>query len=173
MELISKNNLRNMLFCLIALVTLNGCAANKITNIENYIGLYEIVDKECEVAQSDLKPCQYDLFFELLKGQFAGVEDSELAIVFWSGDPKIDSELQYTSHLIRNHKLQRISGNKFWLSNDDESQEYLIFSSGKLIEYHALYNSSDSAKRRTIHYKLKHVRRGNFPSVRLNYPGNK
>ena len=162
-----------MVFCLIALVTLNGCAANKITNIESYIGLYEIVDKECEVAQSDLKPCQYDIFFELLKGQFIGVEDRELAAVFWTGDPKMDSELQYTSRLIRNQKLQSISGNKFLLSNDDESQEYLIFSRGKLIEYHALYNSSDSAKRRTIHYKLKHVRRGNFPSVRLNYPGNK
>ena len=108
-----------MLFCLIALVTLNGCATNRITNIESYIGLYEIVDKECEVAQSDLKACQYDLFFELLKGQFIGIEDRELAAVFWSGDPKIDSELQYTSHLVRNHKSQNISGNKFWLSNDD------------------------------------------------------
>ena len=113
------------------------------------------------------------LFFEIVKGQFVGVKDNELAYVFWSGDPKVDSELQYASHLIVNHESRKISNNKFLLSNDGDSKEYLIFSDGMLIGYHAVYNASDKIKRRVVHYKLNPVRRGNLPLVRLNYLGNK
>lgn len=173
MRLLFKYNLKKVIFCLFAFAAINGCATTKNVNIESHIGLYEIVDKECEVAQSDFDPCKYTLFFELLKGQFIGVKNSELAFVFWSGDPKIDSELQYTSQLIRNHGSRNITDNKFWLSNDSESQEFLSFSGGTLIGYHAVYNTSDKVKRRAVHYKLKLVRRGDFPLVRLNYPGNK
>jgi len=173
MSLISKFNLGKLIFCLVTFVTVNACAITRTDNIESYIGLYEIINSECDIAQEDFDPCKDTLFFEILKGQFIGVKDNELAYVFWSGVPKIDSELQYTSHLLRNHESSKISGNKFWLSNDSESQEYLIFSDGMLIGYHVVYNAGDKAKHRVIHYKLKPVRRGNLPLVRLNYPGNK
>jgi hypothetical protein len=101
------------------------------------------------------------------------VKDGELAYVFWSGDPKIDSELQYTSYVIRAHHLKSINKNKYFLVNDTESKEYLEFSGGKLIGYYVLYSASDGNKRRFIHYKLKPIRRGDLLLVRLNYPGNK
>lgn len=173
MRLLSKYNLEKIFLLLITVVVINGCATTKSINIESNIGLYEIVDKDCRVAQSDFDPCKYTLFFELLKGQFIGVKDSELAFVFWGGDPKIDSELQYTSHLIRNHRSRNITDNKFWLSSDGESQEYLSFSGGKIVGYHVVYNASNTVKRRAIHYKLNLVQRGDFPLVRMNYPGNK
>lgn len=173
MRLVSKYNLKKIFLFLFALVTIDGCATTEAVNIESNIGLYEIIDRECKVAQSDLDPCKYTLFFELLKGQFIGVKDSELAFVFWGGDPKVDSELQYTSHLVRDHGSRNITDNKFWLSKNSESHEYLSFSGGKIIGYHVVYNASNKVKRRDIYYKLNLVRRGNFPFVRMNYPGNK
>lgn len=168
-----KYNLRKLIFCLIAFITVSSCTSATTSDIESHIGLYEIEDAECNMAKNEFDPCKYTIFFELLKGQFVGVGDNELAYVFWSGDPKADPELQYTSHLIRNHKTAKISDNKFWLSNDGESQEYLIFSEGKLIGYHVVYDDAGKTKRRVINYKLKPVQRGSLPLVRMNYPGNK
>ncbi len=171
--LTSKSFMGKTILILVAIAALNGCATTKNTNIENHIGLYEVVKSECEVAPGSLDPCKNTLFFEILRGQFIGVKDDDFAYVFWSGDPKIDSELQYTSHVIRNYDLKSINKNRFFLVNDTESQEYLEFSDDKLVGYYVTYSAGDEYKRRAIHYKLKPVRRGNLPFVRLNYPGNK
>lgn len=157
----------------IALVVLNGCAITKNTNIENAVGLYEIVESACEPENADSDPCKNTLFFEILKGQFMGIKDNELAYVFWSGDPKIDSELQYTSHLISNSNSKSVLGDKYFLVDDADSQEYLEFSDRGLSGYRAVYGAGDGVKRRVIHYQLIPVQRGNLPLVRLNYPGNK
>ncbi len=160
------------LLTFIVIIALKGCATTKQPGIESYIGLYEVVDSECEVAPGGFNPCENTLFFELLRGQFIGVKNSDLAYVFWSGDPKIDSDLQYTSHLIQNHDSKKINKNKYFLIKEAESQEYLEFSAGKLVGYYAVYSASDGFKGRVIRYNLKPVRRGNLPFVRLNYPGN-
>ena len=158
---------------LVTFLIINSCTSIKPVDIKRYTGLYEIVDSECNLGNSDFNPCKNTLFFELLQGQFMGIKDHELAYVFWSGDPKTDAELQYTSHLIRDNKLNYLSANKFWLNNSGDALEYLIFSEERLIGYHAEYKAGNKVERRTIHYKLKPVRRGNLPFVRLNYPGNK
>lgn len=170
---ISSSFVGKTILALIVVAALNGCAITKSSSIENYIGLYEVVNSECEVALGSFDPCNTTLFFEITRGQFIGVENNELAYVFWSGDPKVDSELQYTSQIIRGHDLKSISNNKYFLGNDTESQEYLEFSGGELIGYHVVYSAGDGYKRRAIQYKFKPVRRGNLPLVRLNYPGNK
>ncbi len=171
--LIYKFCFEKIIFCLVILATLNGCTTTKEKNIEAYIGLYQIVESECGAISGDFNPCENTLFFELLKGQFIGVEDSELAYVIWSGEPKIDSELQYTSHLVRNHDLRSVTENKFVLVDDEDSQEYLLFYDDKLAGYHGVYATGEGLKHRAIHYKLEPVQRGNLPKVRLNYPGNK
>ena len=154
-------------------VVLNSCTRLNTKNIEDYIGLYQIVDSDCDNIQDQFNPCENTLFFELLKGQFIGVEDSQLAYVFWSGDPKLDAELQYSAQLIADHPEKMISKNTFWLNNDDDSKEYLLFSKGELSGYKVIYNVNDKNNRRVIHYTLKSVQRGNLPNVRLNYPGNR
>ena len=171
--LISRSFIDKTILILVAIAVLNGCATTKNSNIDNYIGLYEVVNSECEVASGGFDPCKNTLFFEILRGQFIGVKDNELTYVFWSGDPQVDSELQYTSHVIRDHDLKSIDNNRYFLVNDTESQEYLEFSGGKLIGYYVVYSAGDGYKRRAIQYKLNPVRRGNLPFVRLNYPGNK
>lgn len=171
--LMHKSFFARAIFYFVAFATLSGWTNTKGNNIETHIGLYQIIDSKCEAVSDDFDPCESSLFFELLKGQFIGVEDNELAYVIWSGDPKIDSELQYTSHLVRNHDLRSITGNRFILVDDDDSQEYLLFSDGKLTAYHVVYATGNGSQHRAMHYKLKPVQRGNLPHVRLNYPGNK
>lgn len=167
-EKLKKYYLGTLLFILV------GCAGEDVFNIDDHIGLYEIVKSDCNIEKGAFDPCESTHFFEILKGQFIGIEDGDLAYVFWSGDPAIDSELQYTSQLIANYKTKKVSGGKFWLNNnnnDDDVNEYLILDGGYLKEYYVRYNSG--GKSREIRYTLAPVKRGNLPSFRMNYPGNK
>ena len=165
--------IRHISFSILILASINSCSNVQPFNIENHIGLYQVMESQCEVATDAFNPCGNTHFIELVKGQFMGIKDSELAYVFWSGDPKIDPELQYTSHLVRNPVITELVDNKFWLNSDAESQEYFGFSDGNLTTYYAKYTSSNKNENRVIQYTLKPVIRGNLPFVRLNYPGNK
>ena len=155
------------------ILTLASCATSDRTNIESYIGLYEVVDSKCDAEEGTVNPCEDTHYFELVKGQFMGVNDSELAYVFWSGDPKIDPELQYSSFLIEHDSSGSLRDGKFWLSDDIESQEYLGFSEGKLTTYYAKYVVGNNGKVRIVEYSLKPVARNSLSHVNLNYPGNK
>lgn len=140
-------------------------------DIENHIGLYKVVESSCELEVEAYDPCKYTHFFEIVKGQFIGIGNNEIGYVFWSGDPKIDPELQYTSHTISNFQSQKVKDNRYYL-DDSEDSEYLVFSAGQLMAYHVAFEATDKSSQRAITYKLKEVKRGNLPSYRLNYPGN-
>ncbi|MCF6256645.1 MAG: hypothetical protein L3K25_10190 [Gammaproteobacteria bacterium] len=156
------------------LTTTSACSSDKSFNLEDHIGLYELVDKECDILNDDVfNPCDSTYFFELVKGQFSGISDSELAYVFWSGYPKIDPELQYTAQLIKHHTTLKETNNKLWLNKDSDMQEYLSFSEGKLNHYFVKYTTGNSGLTRTIQYSLKPTLRANYPDFYLSYPGNK
>lgn len=155
------------------ILTLTACAIGNRVNLENYIGLYEVVESKCDVAEGSINPCEDIHFFELVKGQFMGIKDSELAYVFWSGDSKIDPELQYASFLVEHNGEAKMHDGKLWLNETDDSQEYLGFSGGKLTTYYAKYSVGNKGDTRTIQYMLKPVSRESLPHVRLIYPGNK
>jgi len=150
----------------------SACSSNKPFNLENHIGLYELVDKKCDIVNGAFNPCDSTYFFELVKGQFSGIKDSELAYVFWNGDPKIDAELQYTAQLIKHHTTLKEANNKLWLNKDSNTQEYLNFSEGELNRYFVKYTIGNSGVTRTMQYSLKSALRANHPSFHLNYPGN-
>jgi len=155
------------------LTTTSACSSDKPFNLENYIGLYKLVGKKCDIVNGAFNPCDSAHFFELVKGQFSGIKDSELAYVFWTGDPKIDPELQYTAHLIKHHTIAKLTNNKLWLNKDSNTQEYLSFLEGKLNLYFVKYTSGNNSAIRTIQYSLKPVLRANQPDFHLNYPENK
>lgn len=165
--------LMKILSSLFIVFILSSCSTVKYIDLENYIGLYEVVGSKCDVSSSSVDPCDSTLFIEIVKGQFMGVSDSELTYVFWSGYPKIDSELQYSSHLIKKSVLNTRAGNKYWLSDDGDTKEYFQFSGGQLTGYYAKYIVNDKGEERVVQYVLKPANRGNLPHVRLNYPGNK
>ncbi|MCF6211616.1 MAG: hypothetical protein L3J88_09640 [Gammaproteobacteria bacterium] len=151
----------------------SACSNDEIFNLENHIGLYELVDKKCDIVNGAFDPCDSTYFFEIVKGQFSGIKDSELAYVFWSGDPKIDPELQYTAQLIGDHSTIKLTNNKLWLNKNSNTQEYLSFSEGKLSRYFAKYTTGNNGVTRTIQYSLKPVLRANYSHFHFKYPRNK
>ncbi len=151
----------------------SACSNNKAFDLENHIGLYKLIDKKCDIVNGAFNPCDNTYYFELVKGQFSGIKDSEVAYVFWSGDPKIDPELQYTAQLIKHHTAAKLTNNKLWLNKDSNTQEYLSFSEGKLNRYFVKYTTGNNGVTRTIQYSLESVLRANYPHLHLNYPGNK
>ena len=67
----------------------------------------------------------------------------------------------------------KIVDNKFWLNSDGEAEEYFGFSGGEISSYYVKYRIGNKNDLRVIKYKLKPVKRGNLPFVRLSYPGNR
>jgi hypothetical protein len=65
------------------LVSLSACSISKSFHLEDHLGLYKLVDKECSVSGNPFNPFDNTLFIELVKGQFAGIKDSDIAYVFW------------------------------------------------------------------------------------------
>jgi hypothetical protein len=155
------------------LVTVSACSSSKPFHLENHLGLYKLVDKKCSVADNSFNPCDNTFFIELVKGQFIGIKNSEIAYVFWSGDPVINPELQYTAQIIQNHTSSKLTDNKFWLNNNSNTQEYFGFKKGKLSHYYVKYIIGDKKVTRTIEYTLIPAIRSSEPHFRLNYPGNK
>jgi hypothetical protein len=154
-------------------ITSSACSNNRSFNLENHVGLYELVDKKCEVINNTFNPCGSTLFFELVKGEFSGIKDSELAYVFWSGDPAIDSELQYTTHLIKHNATLNLSNHRLWLHKDANWHEYLVFSGGKPDRYVAVYMDDKKGVTRNIEYSLKRTKRANHPRYLLSYPDSR
>ncbi len=152
---------------ILAVSVLSACATAQKTDLEDYIGPYEVADPKCHAVEKSTDPCEGILFFELVKGQFMGIGDTDLAYVFWSGDPKIDPELQYSAFLIGHAHSAKIEKGEFRLNNEEGAEEKLHFANGKLAAYSAQYASG-----RSVQYALKPVSRGALAHVRLNYPGN-
>ena len=155
------------------LVTISACSISKPFNLENHLGLYKLVDKKCSVPDNSFDPCDNTFFIELVKGQFLGIKDSDIAYVFWSGDPAINPELQYTAQLIQKHTTSKLTDNKLWLNNSGDTQEYFGFTKGNLSHYYVEYIIGNKKTTRTIEYTLIPAIRSNEPNFRLNYPGNK
>lgn len=158
---------------LVLFVTISSaCAVNSSYHLENNIGLYQIVDKKCEVLPGAFNPCETTQYIEIVKGQFFGVKDREIALVFWTGDSKVDPELQYTAQLIKDHTRAKLSGEIIWLNDDKTTQEYLVLANHQLHRYVFKAMGKNKKVIRHIEYTLKPVLRGNLPHVRLNYPGD-
>jgi hypothetical protein len=172
----SKFELRKLFLCqliVFLLTTISACSIDKTFHLENHLGLYKLVDKKCSVPDNSFNPCDSTFFVELVKGQFIGIEDSDIAYVFWSGDPAIDPELQYNAQLIKNISTSKLADNKFWLNNNSNTKECFGFSKGKLSHYYLKYMSGNKKASRIIEYTLIPAMRSNEPRFRLNYPGNK
>ncbi|MFC1747928.1 hypothetical protein ACFL2V_03900 [Pseudomonadota bacterium] len=164
--------IRFLLPCFMLLLMVSSCASIQSVNLDTHVGLYEVVDSKCDVEKGSFDHCKNTLYIEIVRGQFIGIKDSELAYVFWSGYPKIDSELQYTSHLVSG-VIERSASNDniFWLNKNEDTEEYFYFANGRISKYYLKYKSGSNNKMRHVEYTLKPVVRGNLPSVRLNYPG--
>jgi len=92
------------------------------------------------VVSSNVKSQSLDRFIGLyeIRGQFNGVDDDELAYVFWSGDAKVGGELTYEAGSVGN-VLSISSDEKYWLNKSDDTEEYLTLHNGEIKEYYVKY----------------------------------
>lgn len=153
-------------FCGLLLLTALASCSSRPSVIDDHLGLYAISESSCEVPQDAFDPCASTRYLEIVRGRFSGVQDDQLAYVFWSGEPAQDPALQYSATPIAEQASRAISKDRFQLTDDADAQEYLLFTRGRLTEYHASYAASG----RTIHYKLEALRRSDLQMIRLDYP---
>lgn len=154
-------------------IGISNTGADTKYNIEKHIGLYQLTDKKCTTLKNTYNPCKSSLFLEIVKGQFSGTKNTEIALVFWSGDITQTPELQYTAHRLKRYSKNHILDNKIWITKEQTIIEYLKLKDNTLSKYVLKIIGPNKTIVRNISYSLKPVRRGNLPKVRLNYPGNK
>lgn len=157
---------------LLASLILAACSTKNNPKVENYIGLYKVIGSNCMVPDGSYSPCDDTLFFEIVQGQFIGIENSDFGYVFWSGDPSIEPELQYQSYTFSQPSNALILDNELVLNDDGQFREYILLAEDGIIEYHGETLETETTQARKVHYVLEPTRRGKQPSVRLNYPGN-
>jgi hypothetical protein len=153
-------------------LVLISCSSIGVKRQYDYIGLYEIIERECEVAVAFLDDCKNTKFIELVKGQFSGVKNNETAIVFWRGDKS--EELLYHARKIQQLLSVKNLRNNIIISNTDTESEFLKFDREGGAEYSLTINRQIKGKPglTKIQYKLKPVKRGLLPEYRMNYPGS-
>ncbi|MCP4748772.1 MAG: hypothetical protein GY874_21955 [Desulfobacteraceae bacterium] len=159
-------------FFLMFLITISTACANSTHNLESNIGLYKIINKECEIKKNAFNPCKTTYFLEIVKGQFYGIKEGEISLVFWTGDYRIDPNLQYTSELIKIHEKTKLSGSKIWLTDNKTTQEYFVLVDNKLSRYVLIMKGKNKKIIRHIEYTLEPTIRSNMPHVKLNYPND-
>jgi len=164
-------NLLNGMALLLMSLSFVACAGDKVKqNI--IIGLYEIIDRQCQVSAAALNECNNTKFIELVKGQFYGVKNNETAIVMWRGAK--GEELLYQARKIKALEGLSPASKKIVISLDDSESESLKLIDGRVTEYSIKFSQSVKSKTQPafIHYTLKPVKRGLLPDYRMNYPGN-
>lgn len=143
-------------------------------NLEKYMGLYQVVDSECEATEGVYNPCPEIIFFEIVKGIFSGVGPDEAAFVIWKVYDD-DPEASYEAGLVKQHKSLTRQGNKLWLvgSEHADHQEYLLFKEGKIAGYRFFMKKANAAGeiiKRDFNYQLAPVTRKEIKKFRLSYP---
>lgn len=159
-----------ILMASVALLFMTSCASESTFKLEEHLGLYALPKKKCSVPGDSFDPCKGTLFFELVKGKFSGYTDDETVMVFWTGDPEADPELQYATQEIKSGQAFDVGENRLWLEKTPETEEYLEFSDGQLVRYFLSINLERGASPRTVEYWLEPASRDQEPMVQMNYP---
>ncbi len=160
---------------LFVIILLPSCISSRY-NLENNIGLYEVIETECNLTEGLFNPCHDIRFIEIVKGQFSVIKPDQLALVFWRSASD-DPELLYVAGEIRNHRQKLQEGNKIWLMNkyidNENGKEFFILGSGKITDYIFQLQQKDKTGEvtfRNFHYKLSPISRSEIKGFRLNYP---
>lgn len=172
MDYFFKNKFKYFNTLLLISVGNISCTSHTVTQPYSYINLYEVTERVCDVEGVAKDQCNKTRFIELVKGQFFGVNNNEVALVMWRGDK--GEELLYQARKLHPITDDMIISGVSYISNKKSEEESLIFSNGVVTQYKFEIQSSgeEGEKVMNIHYRLKPVRRGLIPDYRMNYPGN-
>lgn len=166
---------KTKLFYLITVVVITlgsfSCTGKTVKQQYSYIGLYEIKTRQCHVPDISLDDCKKTKFIELVKGQFFGIKNNEVAVVMWRGDS--GGELLYQARKIEQTSAAHLN-DVITISNTGTVAESLKLVDGVVSEYSLVISKTANSSTTTnnITYTLKPVKRGLLPEYRMNYPGN-
>jgi len=150
------------------------CAVNESPKSQHVIGLYQVDNRICEVPEQYKNDCQSTKFIELVKGQFYGVKNNEIAFVNWQDDNT--EELSYQARNITKKNKSFDPQSIIVISKTETDNEYLKVENGYVVEYVlSISKPTKDAEKITREYKytLSPVIRSEIPDYRMNYPGNK
>ena len=172
MDCFFKNKFHYFIVLLLISLGSVSCSSHTVTQPYSYIDLYEVTERVCEVPDIAKDECNNTRFIELVKGQFFGVKNNEVAMVMWRGDE--GEELLYQARKLDPITDDMIISGVSYISNKESEKETLSFSNGVVTRYkfEIMIAGKGGEKSRKIDYKLKPAKRGLLPDYRMNYPGN-
>ncbi len=143
-------------------------------DLEKHLGLYQVIESECELTKGLYNPCPETKFIELVKGTFSGIEPHEMAFVIWKASDD-DSKAVYEAHLIRHHKNRLMEKERVWLTGPEDTghQAYFVLKEGEIIEYRYKVTTTHHAGeifKRDFKYRLVPVLRSKIKKFDLSYP---
>lgn len=164
------NTLKISLSALLLLLQ-TSCITTQPVTQENLLGLYEITSRQCLGSIELTDNCNKTRFIELVNGQFFGIQNNELGLVFWRGEK--GEELLYQATKLVLNKSNSFK-NHITISNDENVEEVLQLTNGLVSSYRLSLNkpAENSVKTNFIDYQLRPVSRSSLPEFRMNYPGN-
>ena len=168
-----KNNSYRLIAIFFVYLLLVSCARGHRADANNFMGLYQVAARDCNGLERYKADCNKIMFVELVKGQFFGVKDDEIALVFWSGD--IGEELLYQARKIDIDVNDGGLRDKIIISETELEHEYLFTKRNDIVGYGlTLYSPATGAEKPSAVYNftLQPANRSALPSYRMNYPGN-
>jgi hypothetical protein len=130
-------------------------------------GLYEVIDRQCAVAEHDVQECTLIQFVELVHGTFHGVAPEQLAFVVWLAERRDHDRYTYGAIDLRGRRV----GSDFVIEQNDRRREWLVMENGDIHEYRidqrAGLHGEPSSSTRLL---LKRVPRTPELADRLRYP---
>ena len=156
---------------LMLFLALESCAVLDTTQNKSVLGLYRVSERVCKVPEAYKNDCEATRFVELVKGQFYGVANNEIAFVNWQGSE--GEALSYQARNISKKNKSINSQDMILISKTKTENEFLTVKNGIVVEYvFKINNPLSKVGAREYRYTLIPANRSDTPENRMNYPGN-
>ena len=146
----------------------SSCSNKRGVNGEQIIGLYKATETTCNVPEFYKADCESVRFIELVKGQFYGVNDDEIAFVTWQGD--LAGELLYLARKTPLANIKNFTGAQLGLENENSTTEYFEIRNNKIVTYHYASSANDDETGKHYRYQLQLINRSAVTEYQMDYP---
>lgn len=158
--------------CLV--VILLGCA-NQMPNSDQSakslpLGLYEVIERECQYSSGVPEDCSRTQYIEIVKGVFYGIGKNETALVTWLAENSAHQH-EYSARDLRRGLF--VNAHEFIVEDDAFGKEWFVIRNGAITDYyfirHNRQNPHGDLAGRT-HLVLRKIPRGVKINGLLPYP---
>jgi hypothetical protein len=168
-----KASTRVWIACYITL-SLLGCANFSIdkdnTDKSLPLGLYKVVEHECDYPSGAPEDCSQTKYIELVNGVFYGIGKDEAAFVTWLADNP-DIQHEYIARDLRHGFF--LNSHKFIVKDDVFSKEWFVIRNAAITDYYFIRHNRPEPYRNMAgetHLTLEKVARDLHMNRLLPYP---